>query len=193
MQGVWVRSQVWELRRHPMCCPDLLLPTVQGTVPSGFLWLFHPERRLKRGRWLRQYSSHWNSCIWHLNWFCLCASPLCILDSPLTSTTSSVCFNAFLGDSQLWVFWDPCHHAFLKIGCSACLFRVILGKSIKGAHMCFFLLPLCRSSPVSCWSSESITVLCKDGDPFFISWSLEAGNIKYLHSSSFISAYFIFT
>lgn len=112
---------------------------------------------------------------------------------PLLSTTTSVCFNTFLGDSQLWVFWAPCHHAFLKIGCSTCLFRVILGKSTKRAHMCFFLLPLCRSSPASCWSSESITVLCKDGDFFFffflISWSLEAGNIKYLHSSSFCLLY----
>lgn len=105
--------------------PDLLLPSVQGTVPSGFLWLFHPERRLKR-------QGDWDSTVltgivvFGTNWFSLCASPLCILDSPY-SQPPSVCFNTFLGDSQLWVFWAPCPHAFLKIGCSTCLSRVTLG------------------------------------------------------------------
>lgn len=119
-------------------------------------------------------------------WILCVPSPLCILDSPLPTATTSVCFTGFLDNSHPWADWAPSHHDFLKIGCSTCSFRVVLGKSTQSAHTRFLLPPLCRSSPVSCRRSRSITL--QNGDSLFTSWSLKRRNVNYLYStSSFIS------
>lgn len=181
--------RIWAAHLHlsqPTPCTAQMCysPQIQGTVPSGFQWIFHPERKLKR-EVIKTRRFSLCSWIWQRDGFCV-PSPLCILDSPLPTATTSVCFTGFLDNSHPWANWAPSHHDFLKIGCSTCSFRVVLGKSTKvltRVSCCFHCVGASLSP-----AKDQGQLLCKDGDSLFTSWSLKRRNVNYLYStSSFIS------
>lgn len=78
-------------------------------------------------------------------------SPLCILDAPLPSATTCVCFAGLLGDitdSYPCMIWAPSHPVVLRLSCSACPFRVTMGagSTKKCSHM-FLPAPIVQEQP----------------------------------------------